>query len=181
MEPGLRAQHEEFTSFVRSDYERVYRAAFVFLGGDRQGAEDAAQEAFSRAYARWSRLRGKDNLLGWTIVTCINICKRSTRRRRFFSSEDPTQIAVSNGDVDDRVDLVAALQSLPERQRQVAVLHYVGGYTQAAVAELLGLSEGTIKSHLFRARTAVRRKLELESEGPKFPRVSADEEAYRVE
>jgi len=61
----------------------------------------------------------------------------------------------------DRLDLLAALRSLPERQRQAVVLHYLMDCRVATVAELMGLSEGTVKAHLHRARATLHDLLEV--------------------
>lgn len=56
-----------------------------------------------------------------------------------------------------------ALKGLPDRQRQAAALHYVAGFSQRETADAMGLSEGAVKSHLYRAREELRRKLEVAS------------------
>jgi RNA polymerase sigma-70 factor (ECF subfamily) len=59
------------------------------------------------------------------------------------------------------VDVLAALRSLPERQRQAVVLHYLTDCPVATVAEVMGVSEGAVKAHLFKARAALRSGLEV--------------------
>jgi RNA polymerase sigma factor (sigma-70 family) len=62
---------------------------------------------------------------------------------------------------DERIDLRAALRTLSARQRQAVVLHYLGDIPIAGVADLMGISEGAVKSHLARGREALRAPLEV--------------------
>ena len=61
----------------------------------------------------------------------------------------------------DRLDVLTALRSLPERQREAAVLHYIVDCPVAVVAESMGISDGAVKAHLSKAREALRRSLEV--------------------
>jgi RNA polymerase sigma-70 factor (ECF subfamily) len=59
-------------------------------------------------------------------------------------------------------EFVEALRELPRRRREAAALHYIAGFSQKETAQAMGLSEGAIKSHLFRARETLEAKLEVE-------------------
>ena len=65
------------------------------------------------------------------------------------------------GEGADRVDVLAALRSLPFRQRQATILYYWGDLPVAAIAELMGLTEGAVRAHLAHARRALRPDLEV--------------------
>jgi RNA polymerase sigma-70 factor (ECF subfamily) len=145
-----------FEDFYRTHFDRVYEIAYAF-SGRREIAQDATQDAFSRAYARWRRLGRETWAAGWVMTTALNACRRQMRMAR----PPLPQSDSGEGPTPDRIALLAALRSLPDRQRQAIVLHYIGDLPVAAVAELMELTEGAVKSHLFKARTALRSSLEV--------------------
>jgi RNA polymerase sigma-70 factor (ECF subfamily) len=142
-----------FEAFYGQEFRRVYECAFALVG-QREAALDATQEAFSRAFARWSRLSKETWAVGWVITTALNLCRRHLRGR-----EDPTSLAsrggISEGPSPDRLDLVNALSRIPLRQREALILHYLGDLPVAVVADRMGTSEGTVKAHLHRGRRAL--------------------------
>jgi DNA-directed RNA polymerase specialized sigma24 family protein len=86
-----------FDGFYRANFDRVYEIAFAF-SGQREVAQDATQEAFSRAYARWRRLGRETWAAGWVMTAALNACRRQLRLSRpspspGTSAEDPTPIA----------------------------------------------------------------------------------------
>ncbi|MGH2756036.1 MAG: RNA polymerase sigma factor [Actinomycetota bacterium] len=125
--------------------------------GDRDLAQEGTQEAFTRAYSRWRRLRKDESVVGWIITTAINHTKRSFRRRK-GDMELPAPDSDPSG---DRLDVARALLALPTRQRQAVVLFHIADQPIGAVAELMGISEGPVKSHLDRARKSLRSALEV--------------------
>jgi RNA polymerase sigma-70 factor (ECF subfamily) len=149
---------EDFEDFYRSEFPLIFRAALAFCG-DREEALDSTQEAFARAYARWRRLRAEPWIGGWVMTTAMNICKRG------FKAEERTRGlrpgSIHSSATVERVDIAAALRLLPTRQRQAATLHYIGDVPVAGVAGLMGISEGAVKSHLARAKEALRDSLEV--------------------
>jgi RNA polymerase sigma-70 factor (ECF subfamily) len=88
--------------------------------------------------------------------TAFNLTRRHFRRRQMTGGP-----AATPGPTADRVDVLTALRSLPERQRQAVVLHYLTDCPVATVAEVMGVSEGAVKAHLFKARAALRSGLEV--------------------
>lgn len=149
----------DYEAFYRSEFDDVFRGC-ILMTGSREIAMDATQEAFTRALVRWRRLRRHDWAGGWVMTTALNLCRRRGR--------DPVplrhEIASHGRATDrggDRVDVQRALATLPPRQRQAAILHYLGDLPVAVVAELMQISEGAVKSHLFAARAALRRSLEV--------------------
>ena len=124
--------------------------------GNASDAEDAAQEAFVRAYARWRRLEKEEWAGAWVTTTALNVLRRRARRREPIPPETQTAPGPPNA---LRVDLLDAMRSLPPRQRQAAALFYVADLPVAVVARSMGLSEGAVKAHLSRARDALRARL----------------------
>lgn len=84
------------------------------------------------------------------MTTALNLARRTLRNRP--TAVNDAQIATEPLDSDLRIDVVDALQRLPLRQRQAVVLHYLADLPVAAVADLMNASDGSVKTHLSRAR-----------------------------
>jgi RNA polymerase sigma factor (sigma-70 family) len=151
----------EFREAFPRLHERAYQAAFRLLG-DRNGAEDVAQEALTRAYVHWARLDERRE--GWVVTTAVNIVLDGFRRDRRWNafrtsvqnSADGNRTTTVDDDDTQRIDLQRLLAALPKRQRQVAVLRYLEDRPVNEVAELLGCSPGSVKRHAARAAEALR-------------------------
>jgi RNA polymerase sigma-70 factor (ECF subfamily) len=149
-----------FEELYRSEYPAVFRAAFV-LCRDGSAAEDAAQEAFAKALARWRRLRDEPWAAGWVMTTAMNVARRGLRRRPEIERRDP----VPARDHEDEMDLWREISALPARQQEAVVLHYMGDLPISDVARAMGCQEGTVKAHLWRAREALRTRMEGVGDG----------------
>lgn len=147
---------KDFESFYSAGFQIVYRAAYAF-SDSTEIASEATQEAFVRAFARWRRLRRHDWAMGWAMTTALNVARKLLKERARSRSAPPQEDDYSSHDrIIERVDIVAMLSTLPPRQKQAVVLHYIAGYQLAEVADLMNLSVGGVKSHLFKARAALR-------------------------
>ncbi len=135
----------------------MFGAVFL-LCRDRPLAEDATQEAFARAFARWERLGSQPWAGGWVTTTAMNVARRALRKR-------PAPGARHHPDPVDEVDMWASVRGLPRRQQEVVVLHYRLDLPVREIAEVLGCREGTIRTHLARARERLRKELEECSDG----------------
>lgn len=94
------------------------------------------------------------------MTTAFNYCRRQRRRERSHKAVAGAQKRSSSYDlaaVDS--DLVTAIRRLPPRQREAVLLFYIADYTVASVSEVMDLSEGAVKAHLFKARESLRREL----------------------
>jgi RNA polymerase sigma-70 factor (sigma-E family) len=140
----------------------AHRVAYR-LTGDREEARDIAQETLARTYARWPRVR--DRAPGWVAKVATNLALDHLRRRRPQPTDQPHvdgRARTPGADPDTsahlvtRLELVAALRSLPRRQRDVVVLRYVADLAEPDVAVALGCSRGTVKSHGHRGLAALR-------------------------
>ena len=147
----------EFESFCIREYERVFRAVRLF-GGDPELAEDVTQEAFTRAFVRWRRLQQQTWAGGWVMRTALNLCRAALKKR---TRDFPAVTDAPSPGSSERIDIVRALRRLPPRQREIAVLYYWGDLSTGAIAEVTGISEGTVRAHLAHARDALRVRLEV--------------------
>jgi RNA polymerase sigma-70 factor (sigma-E family) len=148
---------DEFSEFFTSRFDWARRTAYALCGnwGD---AEEIAQNAFVRLYARWPQVRrdSADPYLR-TVVTRLFLDGRRRGRGREFSIADPPDRAVhvDHSAVESEPVLVA-LQQVPPRQRAVLVLRFVHDLSVEQTAETLGCSTGTVKSQTARGLQALR-------------------------
>ena len=149
---------EDFDEFVRGTSTRLLRTA-VLLTGDRQAAEDLVQEVYERVYVRWRWIRGGPEPYARKTLTNLvaNRWRRKARKPEVALADRHDQPTPDGADgVVVRNQLVAALQTLPPRQRAVIVLRYYEDLTEAQTAEALGCSVGTVKSQASRALDKLR-------------------------
>jgi RNA polymerase sigma-70 factor (ECF subfamily) len=145
----------EFEQLYRSERQAVFSTVYL-LCRDRALAEDATQEGFARALERWGRLRGRSWAGGWVTSTALNVARRALRKRPAIGTPE------RQDDPDTSIGLWTAVRGLPLRQQQAVVLHYRLDLPVEEVAELMALRQGTIRTHLARARQALRDSLEGE-------------------
>ena len=123
------------------------------------------QEAFCRALSRWRAVSRYDDPVAWVRRVAWNLALSKWRRTRtaltFLRKQRTTETQV-DGPSPERVALLAALATLPDQQRRAVVLHYLADLSVAEVADREGVPEGTVKSWLHRARTALAAKLDAE-------------------
>jgi len=128
--------------------------AVALASGSYPAAEDAVQEALVRAWMRSERGEHLESLPAWVAAVALNQTRSGWRRamaerraRRRIVQRAPTAEPST-----DHVDVARALEALPRRQREVAVLRYLLEMSTSEVAVALGIGEGTVKSSLARAR-----------------------------
>jgi len=130
-----------FEDFVQGCSPRLFRTALLLAGQDRPAAEDLLQLALERAYRHWAR-----------------VCR----------SGDPERYVrrIQSDAVVERDFLMRALAVLPPRQRSVLVLRYFDDLPEAEIADALGCSVGTVKSHVSRGLARLRDAAEAGPEPP---------------
>ncbi|HRQ00037.1 MAG TPA: RNA polymerase sigma factor [Terrimesophilobacter sp.] len=154
----------DLETFVATEYPAVV-AAVGLITGNRQDAADAVQDAIVGFLAK-PPAHPVDNVAAWITVVASNRVRDRYRRAaaeaRALKKLAPTETEVSEVEASLDRDVVAALRELPHKQRQVCVLHYLLDQSVETIAEGLGVSQGTIKTHLHRARTALAARLRKE-------------------
>jgi RNA polymerase sigma-70 factor (sigma-E family) len=154
-----------FDAFVVATAGRLLRTA-VFLVYDRHLAEDLLQTTYERVARRWTRVRrgGRPEAYARTVLVNLAIDDHKRRGRRpdlpVGGAQDVDRFAAARGRYESgETPLDDVLARLPVKQRAVMVLRYWCGLNEAEIAEALGVSRGTVKSHTARAMTALRREL----------------------
>ena len=154
----------DLDAFVATEYPKVV-AAVGLITGNRQDAADAVQDAIV-GYLAKPPAREITNVAAWITVVASNRA-RDIRRSRSAESRALAKVGVDDESVDAAsasldIDVRAAIEKLPLQQRQVCVLHYLLDQSVETIAEGLGVSEGTIKTQLFRGRNALAAQLRRE-------------------
>jgi RNA polymerase sigma-70 factor, ECF subfamily len=150
------ASEEDFTAFYNATWSRTVTCAYAVLG-DLGAAEEAAQEAYTRAWPRWSKLAAYDDPGAWVRQVATRQAISGWRRRRtarnFLARSRPPETAPPPDE--NSVALVAALRQLPEAQRRALVLYHLAGFSVADIATAERCPEGTVKARLSRGRAAL--------------------------
>lgn len=156
---------------VAALHARAYRPMVglaVVLTDSPALAEEIVQEAFVRVLGRWRRIRDLDAAEAYLRTAVVNLCRDSWRRerlaRRLPPPTDPDRVTPSTEEravvSDEHRRVLAAIDTLPARQREVVALRYFSGLTEIQVADALGIGLGTVKSYHHRAIAALRQELE---------------------
>lgn len=163
-----RAQSGDFSAFeglYNAHLQRVY-AICMRMTANATRAEELTQETFVRAWQRIGQFRGEGNFAGWLRKMAVNVVlgdsrAAARRRRRENDSEEvvPLHALESRPEPGRSLDLEGAIAELPTRARQVFVLHDIEGYLHQEIARLLGVTVGTSKAQLHRARKLLREAL----------------------
>lgn len=153
----------EFDEWYAANWGRLV-GAMTLATGSRDVAEDIAGEAFERAFARWSSLTEKGDPTSWLFTVAWNEVRSDWRRGMTHSrlverlaaapsSTTPPEPPIPNH------ELWTAIAELPDRARQAMGLRYVADLTEAQVAEVMGVTRGTVASTLSDARRRLATKL----------------------
>jgi len=163
-----RERLEAFAAFDDPRLLQSYRLATLILR-DRDEAEDATQEAIARAWSSWKTLRDPDRFDAWFDRILVNVCRnrmRHVRTIRVVALDDAHEMpaADSHGSTLARLTLEPAFARLNPEQRIIVVLRFWRDLSVEAIAERLGVPEGTVKSRLHYALKALREAIESSEE-----------------
>jgi RNA polymerase sigma-70 factor (sigma-E family) len=154
---------ERLGELFDASYPQMVRLAHLLVG-DRDAAEDLAQEAFVRLHSRLAHLSDPEAAGGYLRRIVVNLCRSHLRRRTLMQrhagrddvspgADDHSLVAAS------RLAVLSALRTLPRRQRECLVLRYYLDLSEEEIAQTLGISPGSVKTHSARARSTMARLL----------------------
>lgn len=168
-----------FERLMRRHNQRLFRISRAILRDDAE-AEDALQDAYLHAYRHAGQFRGESRVGTWLARIVINASLMRLRHRRARHEAPAATLTVDNGGpADDRLEpahltvlrrevrraLERHVDALPPRFRMVFVLRDIEELSSEETARLLGLTESTVRTRLFRARARLRAALTRELDG----------------
>ncbi len=158
---GTLQEHARYLSpeeVFEHDYERLVQA-LTLVAGDKEAAADAVQEAFVRLVRGWDRLSTYEDPAGWVRRVALNQIRdhhRSVwRQARLLLKMEREDQAPREASITDE-PLWGRLRALPRKQRTALALYYMNHLTTREVADVMRVSEGTVKQHLHRARETLK-------------------------
>jgi RNA polymerase sigma factor (sigma-70 family) len=154
------AESQAFDEFFLAQHERLFHALYL-LTGDRNEADDLAQEALLRAYERWDRVGSMDSPVGYVYRTALNLYRSRlrtlvVRARRAFASIPAEDFS---GSVAASHDVRRALARLPRGQREALILVEWLGLGSEEAGRVLGIDASSVRGRLHRGRASLRDQL----------------------
>ena len=157
-----------FQELVEKYKQKVYYMALE-MTGNHHDAEDLSQEVFMKVYVSIKDFRGDSKLSSWLYRIAMNLCIDKSRRKRLklVELDEKIQEKPSPGMTPDaaiqsqamQVQIQQALSKLPPRQRSIFVMRHYNEMMLREIAEVLEISEGTVKAQLFRAIQKLQKEL----------------------
>lgn len=158
---------DAFESLYRQHSGRVYALCLRLVAGDKSDATELMQDVFVRAWRSLATFRGDCAFSSWLHRLAVNtmlenVRSQARREARVLPMDDTSRLpgAARTSGLELKMDMEAAVASLPKGARLAFVLHDVEGYQHQEIAQQLGISVGTVKAQLHRARRLLREKLE---------------------
>ncbi len=166
----VRGEEAAIQTLFEQYKQYVFRVAWLMLG-DQQEAEDATQETFESVFRSLHSYRGDSSFETWLYQITLNRCRSKLRRKQFIripwfrfteepvaSSSDtqPEALALAH---EERREVLKAVRLLPPRLREVVILYYYRDCSCAEIAEIVGITEVTVRVRLHRARQQLERTL----------------------
>ena len=153
-----------FERLYRRHVPRIFTLVRRMVGGETD-AEEITQDTFVRAWERLGSFRGEATFGTWLHRLAVNVAlnwrKNAARSRQRFDDGAVVELFPGRRHAgDEAMDLEEAIGALPPGARQVFVLHDVEGLRHEEIAELVGVTAGTSKAQLHRARMLLRKRLE---------------------
>ncbi len=166
-EPRAAFDDPAFRDYVTARSRSLLRTAYL-LTGNRADAEDLVQAALAKTYLAWDRIEDRGALDGYVRRAMVNTHISWWRRRKveeYPTDEIPDQAVADHSSTSDLQEtLRRAVDRLPQRMRAAVVLRYFEDMTEAEVADVLGVSLGTVKSTVSRAVAKLRIDADLQAD-----------------
>jgi RNA polymerase sigma-70 factor (sigma-E family) len=163
--PAASDAGQAITDLYSNEYRSLVRMSVVLVG-DAGTAEEVVQDCFIAMHGGWYRLRDADKAVYYLRRSVVNRSRSVVRRRivadKHAPKHEPDMPSAEQGAITEfeRHAVIAALRSLPPRQREALVFRYYLDFSEEQVACAMNISVGAVKSHTARAKAALRSILE---------------------
>lgn len=165
-----------FFQLVQQNQEMIYNVCFRLIG-NRQDAEDIAQDVFVRAHQNLAQFQGESEISTWLYRIAVNLSLNFIKRRKRlrwltldFEDKAQTALPIKEPEADERPDfqfdnqelgqvLQQAIQKLPEKQRTAFVLHKLEGLSHQKISEILEISISSVEARIHRAKQTLKKEL----------------------
>ena len=144
---------QNFDRIVRENYEQIFRTIMSIVM-NKDDAQDLTQETFLRAYIKRHTFRGESEIATWLTRIAINVTINFLRRRdKLTEHQKQVEVPAPTEDhFDEKLSVWQALEKLSPDERLVLVMYYFHGFSQAEIAQRLGISLGAVKMRIKRAK-----------------------------
>jgi RNA polymerase sigma-70 factor (sigma-E family) len=154
------AKDAEFSAWMAARQPALLRTAYL-LTGDHHSAEDLVQVTLAKVYLSWDKVQRREVIDGYARRILVNennsIWRRAWKKRELATDQVPEKVPFHDSyDEGQGAALWDFVQTLPRKQRAVIVLRYYEELSEAEIADVLGISTGTVKSQASRALATLR-------------------------
>ena len=159
----------DFDAYV-ARYSRDLSKFCIKLCGNIDDADDLFQDTWTRALTYFNAYDPEKSFKTWLFTICVNLYRNAGKRkyntlRKDFSTDKEKErflntLPQDEQDIDERLDLYHALNSLPKKYRVILSLYYLCEFTQKEIAQILSIPEGTVSSRLHAAKKLLKRRLQ---------------------
>lgn len=152
------------TELYTAHYQKLVRITALLLD-DHSLSEEVVQDAYVKMHGAWSRIRDPKAAEAYLRTAVVNLSRSRMRRRlvarKYAPKPMPDEPSAEYGALArlERDTVIAALHELPRRQRECLVLRYYADLSERQIAEAMGISAGSVKSHAARGMAALRDRL----------------------
>jgi len=166
----LRARDQRaFAELIDRYKARIFHTTLRILG-NREDAEEAAQDTFVRAFRGLENFREDATFSTWIYRICVNTCLNLLESRKRFKAQDIAKTPLeelpfiespenSFEEEDLQTRVFSAAEKLPDKYRTVLVLYHIQHLAYQEIAEIMQMPMGSVKTHLFRARAMLRERV----------------------
>lgn len=156
----FRNKEQEFETAYELYADMLYRLALSYMK-QKEDAEDIVQEVFTKYFCGFHLPLSGEQEKAWFVRVTINQCHDALRKRSYRLHDSMEEVAeVAGGTVDEPDELFDVLQKLPDKYKDVIILHYLEGYSIEEITKMLGLSASATKMRLKRGREFLKNELE---------------------
>ncbi|MCA0104818.1 sigma-70 family RNA polymerase sigma factor [Bacillus subtilis] len=153
-----------FEKLMLAHQETLYKTAYLYLR-NKEDALDAVQETAYKAFISIEKLKEPKYFLTWlTRILIHTIFAMNKKKGDLVPFEKHHDTGIDQGNIEEYIDLRNALDTLDEHVQLTIQLYYFQDYSISMIAEQTGMAEGTIKTHLHRARKTLKQELEKEDQ-----------------